>query len=208
MQLSRTRLRSGRPTRHRPPEAAGFTLVELVLAIGILGILMGAVCAAVFATARADVESTVRLDEARDVQFASIWFGNDVAGANAVTVGPGSGALCTVPVGSTVVVQFENDDIAVPPGAPPPAAAPYGLTPAQAFKTVYYWLPPAGTVPAALHRLTCVGSPATTTDITVARTLAAAAPGAPTTTATSVSLTITSLKTAQTFTLQGIRRPA
>ena len=76
-------------TRHRPSRRSedGFTLIELVISIGILGVVFSAMSLAMFGALRANKETTSRVDLTRDEQFAAAYFGGDVAGANSMSAG-------------------------------------------------------------------------------------------------------------------------
>jgi prepilin-type N-terminal cleavage/methylation domain-containing protein len=188
--LSRLRARLARARR----ADSGFTLIELVISVSILGLVMTAITTAMLVALKTNSETESRLTESRDVQFASTWFGDDVASANTVTAG--GTALCAVPAGSSVVVQFQNYDITTPPAAAPARTAPYGVTNPR---MVTYALTAAG----ELHRLVCGN--ATAADNVVAHSLAPTAPTV-TVSGTSATVTLTEKKSGETFTLRGNRR--
>jgi prepilin-type N-terminal cleavage/methylation domain-containing protein len=83
-------------TRHAAADAdGGFTLVELVVSIALLGVVMVGLTAVMLTALVADRETTTRLDENRDVQFVTAFLADDVQGATSVltggTAGCGSG---------------------------------------------------------------------------------------------------------------------
>jgi prepilin-type N-terminal cleavage/methylation domain-containing protein len=74
--------------RRRDPEA-GFTLVELILSIAILGVLMAAFVGLMFATMTSNKETKKRLDGTRAEQISSVYFGRDIQAAQ------GAGGIVT-----------------------------------------------------------------------------------------------------------------
>ena len=65
----------------RREQDAGFTLLELMLSIAILGILMAAFVGLMFATMTANNETKSRLDGTRAEQISSVYFGRDIQAA-------------------------------------------------------------------------------------------------------------------------------
>ncbi|MGQ0843284.1 MAG: PulJ/GspJ family protein [Sporichthyaceae bacterium] len=193
-------------TPSRSKRDAGFTLVELVVSMALLGVVMAAICGAMVTSLRTTAESEDRLGDSGDVQFASTWFGDDVAGANDVIAG--GTARCGSD--SAVVVQFLNRDQAAPTArptvAPSPAATP---TPAPVALQITYALRPITTPDGTfreLHRLACTATGTLRTDDVIARRLSAAVP-TPTVSARAVSLRLTpAAADAAPFTLHGTRR--
>jgi prepilin-type N-terminal cleavage/methylation domain-containing protein len=72
-------------TASRPD--SGFTLVELLLSVMLLGIISTALIGVMFAAATANQQTRQRLDGTRDEQFGSVYFGPDVQGATEVQAG-------------------------------------------------------------------------------------------------------------------------
>jgi prepilin-type N-terminal cleavage/methylation domain-containing protein len=70
---------------------AGFTLVELVVSIALLGVVMVGLTAVMFTALVTDRETAARLDESRDVQFVTAFLADDVQGATAVLAGGAAG---------------------------------------------------------------------------------------------------------------------
>ncbi len=64
---------------------AGLSLIELTIAVSILGLVMAAVTTTLVVALRATSEATDRLDRDNDVLFTSAHFGPDVAGAEHVS---------------------------------------------------------------------------------------------------------------------------
>lgn len=91
----------------------GFTLVELIIAIGLLGIVFTAISTVMLATLKTNLETKTRLDETRDEQFAAAYFASDVAGALTMTGTPGPAHCGT----GTAVAEFHGAtfDTNVPP---------------------------------------------------------------------------------------------
>jgi prepilin-type N-terminal cleavage/methylation domain-containing protein len=190
----------------------GFTLVELVISIAILGVVMVAITGALIVALKANKETDTRLDESRDVQFSSTWFGDDVQSANRIST---SGSPnCGTDPDTALVVKFANTDIAVVPASPP-------VVTTDAL-TVSYVLRPAATGGGKeLHRLACSPAAGVPMDTVVARLLSGVAADAPSVAcppvacsdpgARKVTLTLTAQRPTPTgagftYTLQGTRR--
>ncbi len=142
----------------------GFTLIELIISITILGILMAAVSAAMMVGLSTNATTGTRLDESRDEQFIAAYFSADAQGAKTIKAGVGVVATCKFPGGGgTLVVEFVGEDFS--------DDAALTLTP----RTVSYLRRPSpdgGTE--ELHRLVCVGgaaNPGPGEDTTLARNL-------------------------------------
>lgn len=71
-----TRSPSQRP--HRDPDA-GFTLIELVICVAIVGMVAAALTAITISELRNDTVTAARMDESFDVQFATTYWQRDVA---------------------------------------------------------------------------------------------------------------------------------
>lgn len=150
---------TGRLTRWRGPgDDAGFTLIELIISIAVLGVLVTAVAAAMFTALGTDKTTDARLSESRDLQTAASYLADDVAGAQSFAV---SG---TAECGSDPLLlelrgqQFNNSSL---------ATSEVVITYVLRSATV------DGAASRVLHRLTCEGatsaSLAQTGDVTVAR---------------------------------------
>jgi prepilin-type N-terminal cleavage/methylation domain-containing protein len=87
----------------------GFTLVELLIAVTVLGIMMSAVMGVMTVTMKSASVANTRLVESNDLRRATTYFAADVQGANSV-------ATATTPKCGTgvlkVVVEFLGQDFA------------------------------------------------------------------------------------------------
>ncbi len=94
-----TRLRSALAA----PDARGFTLVELLVAVTLLGIIMVAIGAMITTAFRTTTIVSDRLNASRAPKLVSTYWGPDVRGAN--TIKPGVGGCGGA--GGTPLVTFE-----------------------------------------------------------------------------------------------------
>ena len=90
--------------RRTRPDETGFTLVELVVSITILGILMPAIAAAMFAALSTNHSTDVRLSESRDTRLIAAYLPDDAAGATSFATG--GTARCGT--GGALVVEFRG----------------------------------------------------------------------------------------------------
>ena len=118
MQLMRRRLvRSDRGD-------SGFTLVEVVITVAILGVVTAALCGIVLQYLKTTADTTARLSESTDQQFISTYWQSDVSSlgkrsfattsvsaSQSVFEGAAYTGSCLVPGGS-VVVSFAWNDFA------------------------------------------------------------------------------------------------
>lgn len=84
-------------------DEAGFTLIELALAIGILGVVMIAIVSVMLTTLKVNQETQQRTDDSVDVQFATAYFTDDVYGAQSLAQGGTAGCGTTTPL-----IQFSG----------------------------------------------------------------------------------------------------
>lgn len=191
-----------------PSPDRGFTLVELVMAVSLLGIVMAAVTAALLVMISQQGETSGRLGAARDVGHSAVWFSEDVQGARTAVAG-GTPRCGTDPAGS-LVLQLVGDtfDAAALPAAPPAVGGPQPVVVAYVRRTVAV---PGGSM-VELHRLACSadGQAVPDSDRVLARELSAATPPAATVTnaagGTQVSLVLTPGNGAAATTLVARRR--
>lgn len=105
--------------RRRTREDDGFTLIELVLSVAILGVISAALCGVVLQYLKTTSDTSARLNESTDQQFISTYWQNDVSSLGRQTLNSSSAltpeqsvfvnsagpASCGTSVG-TVVVAF------------------------------------------------------------------------------------------------------
>ncbi|HET9657479.1 MAG TPA: prepilin-type N-terminal cleavage/methylation domain-containing protein [Kineosporiaceae bacterium] len=84
-------------------DEAGFTLIELVLAIGILGVVMIAIVSVMLTTLKVNQETQQRTDDSVDVQLATAYFTDDAYGAQSLAQGGTAGCGTTTPL-----IQFSG----------------------------------------------------------------------------------------------------
>jgi prepilin-type N-terminal cleavage/methylation domain-containing protein len=181
----------------------GFTLVELLVAVAILGIVMAAMTAAMVVALTGDKESGQRLGESTDVSFTASYLADDAQGANTFSAGaaPGCGT------DSSAVLELRGGSFT---GTQQPVVT-----------VVSYVLRPGHGSTRELHRLTCSGpqgSVAQVSDVVVARQVSAVtapvaqclqASGTATACSSAAAVTVRLLVTEESgfsFTLVGTRR--
>jgi prepilin-type N-terminal cleavage/methylation domain-containing protein len=199
---------------NRRADDDGFTLVELLISVTIMGIVVSALAGVLLVTLKTATGADVRLTESSDLMRATRYFTGDVLGAKTVTV-------ATTPKCGTdakAVIEFIGQDIA--DGATPPVTPP--VTPVVTTTVVSYVqrtvTGPTGTS-LELHRLTCKAATATptyplipVTAFAVVRRLSATAPTATClpacSTFTQVNLIVREKSGGLVYTLTGRRRTA
>lgn len=198
---------------------SGFTLIEMTIAIALLGVVMLALTAVLFGATTADRQSEARLDAGAAEQFASTYFAGDVQGARADDdahpasdgVVAGGTARCGT---SAPVVEFLSD-----------AYDASAVSTARIVVTTYVLTTGSsgGRPYTDLHRLVCEATntgalgaaplpapPAAfplvpTSDLVVARRLSATVPPSVSVSGGTVTLTLTPLEGAA-FAVTGQRR--
>lgn len=160
-------------------DESGFTLVELLLAIAISAIVLGAVTQVVIVFLKTSDETTARLIESRDSQVTSAYFANDVAAIGtrsftdpvnpvlkqSVEVGvANSGGLYPCGSSGTAAVRMAWDDVAKGPAITdlPVTSVMRAAYSARATGSTY-----------ELHRLLCKGTSTPVSDIVIAHDLTA-----------------------------------
>jgi len=158
----------------------GFTLVELLLAIAISAIVLGAVTQVVIVFLKTSDQTTARLVESRDTQTTSAYFANDVAAIGtrdyadatnpvlkqSVEVGvANTGGLYPCGTSGTASVRLTWDDVTKGPLTADP--------PVTTVTRVAYSAEAVGTR-FALHRLLCRGSSTVVSDSVIAHDLTVA----------------------------------
>lgn len=112
------------PRRRRPlrssPADAGFTLIELVMTVSIMGVIVIALTGVVISYFKATVDTQARMTESQDVQFAAAYWQRDVASIGVRSYDAASKSFplkqsvdvspsCALPGGTTVVTLAWSD---------------------------------------------------------------------------------------------------
>lgn len=102
----------GSLTRRSPHrDEGGFTLVEVLLAVTIMGVVVGALSLALIVAMRSTGAATERLGDSQSAQLLTKWFAGDVQQADAVDgvdTGPGTASGCAGADEGTNVVRFRT----------------------------------------------------------------------------------------------------
>jgi prepilin-type N-terminal cleavage/methylation domain-containing protein len=191
----------------------GFTLVELLISVAIMGTVLSAVSGITLVAIKTVAGADTRLTESNDLMRATRYFSGDVQSAKTVSIS-------TIPkcgTDSRAVVEFVGQDVA--DAATPPVMPP--VTPVATTTVVSYvqrTVTDTTGTRLELHRLTCAAPTITpvypltpVTDIPVVRWLSATAPTAtcvPSTCAavTQVNLVVREKSGGLVYTLTGRRR--
>ncbi|WP_408898893.1 type II secretion system protein J [Nocardioides sp. R1-1] len=92
----------------------GFTLVEMLMTVAIMGVIVTALCGIVISYFKTTVDTQARFTESLDVQFAAAYWQRDVASIGVRSYDAGTKTFplqqsvgvtpaCTLPAGTTVV---------------------------------------------------------------------------------------------------------
>lgn len=96
-----------------PQADEGFTLVELLVAVIIGALLVGAVTSALMMSLKVTSDASTRIDGTRDTELSSLYFATDVQSAATVVVPPATPACWVAPpagVTAQFVVAFSASD--------------------------------------------------------------------------------------------------
>jgi len=167
------RSRTGRHVSHGPGADDGFTLVELILAIVIIGIITVPLGDVVIGFLRNTDATTARLLESHDVQIASAYWAQDVASVGTRT------STSPYPLTQSVETGVAYGASLYPCGAA-------GTTPIVTLAWDDFTGPGAATLvrvaylvqASELHRIRCNGSAAVVSDIILAHGLDPSTPPA------------------------------
>ncbi|WP_233150001.1 prepilin-type N-terminal cleavage/methylation domain-containing protein [Kineosporia sp. A_224] len=186
-------------SQQRRPLDDGFTLIELIVAIAILGVVVVSITGVLFSAITANNSTRDRLDSTRSEQFTATYFADDVQSADASGVVTSGAAQCGT---SPLFVEFRGSSYV--PSSP---------TTSRTVVTTYVLRSTTvnGVAARELHRLSCEANAGALTpltparDVVVARALADSTPASPTVSGSRVSVALTRLD-GSTFTLVGERR--
>lgn len=188
---------------------SGFSLIELLVSIVILGIIIGALGGVMTMMLKVQTAADARVVASRDAQFSAQYFADDVQGAATVATGV---TPATCGGAGTAYVEFTGGSFAAPgaaPVLPTQAAAPITLSAAQTTVVSYVQQDASGV--GQLVRKSCVNGSLLST-VVVARnvdwsTAVTACLPACTSTMRNIKVTLATLSGDLTYTLEGTRRP-
>lgn len=161
--------------RARLQDSDGFTLIEMVISILILGVIMAPLTASYVLGLGTATSTAQAISNSTDAEAVATYLTPDVASAN--TVSPADmtvGQTCSG--GGTTILQFASKDLSVT-GTPPTIYVSYVLVVDNSAASALHL--PSGSVD-RLDRVTCDSSGTQTGSLTLARTLQAAPQPAPT----------------------------
>lgn len=172
---------------------SGFTLVELLVSIAVLGIVMSAIATALLVAMKSTAATATTLGESGDLQVAEAYFANDVGGANSManTGPPHCGA-------GTLVIELSGPDFDPATLTPQSRVISYVATTTAT---------PGGSSVTELHRLACVGAGSAAAplipseDVKIADELSEAAPPVAVCTDAAGTLGCSDVSTAATLTM-------
>lgn len=162
----------------RRREDGGFTLLELMICVGILGLIMGAIGASFWMAMNTQRATQTRLDVSHDAQMVSAVFTQDIAGATTVktTGSPNCGTLGSGAGAYTLVIDLVGgsfEPAAIPTAPPTASPAPVLWPSAAAITYVTRPVTVSGVNLLELHRWVCPNGTSTSVvrDEVVARQL-------------------------------------
>ena len=153
--------------RRRPPALdVGFTLVEMVISVLILGIIMVPLTTS-YVLGLGTASSTAQaVSNSSDAELVAAYLTTDISSANTVSAADmTAGQTCSG--GSTTILQFATTDLSVN-GAAPTIYVSYVLVPNTDAEGQLHLA--AGSVD-ELDRITCSASGSPTSSLTLARTI-------------------------------------
>ncbi|MEX1145216.1 MAG: prepilin-type N-terminal cleavage/methylation domain-containing protein [Acidimicrobiia bacterium] len=185
-------------TRRAVRHESGFTLIELMVAMAIMGIILVPIAGGLFVGLRTSDETSYRLAGSNDAQLLSTWLPPDLHSAGNqsgdVVAAPTANTECSG-LGNRLRIRWRATEIAG--GSATTYVAAYAIS--QASTGEY-----------RLIRYYCVGGGAASTHV-IARNLANSTAAAISTSGTKVTMTITekstpTTPTSYTFSVSGYRR--
>ena len=101
------------PPDRNPPTAAntgGFTLVELVVVVGVMGVVMAGITSILLVSMKSTEQAKEQLNESGGLRIASVYFNPDVHSADAIA-DSGSASCVEAPGNaSDLIVQLSGED--------------------------------------------------------------------------------------------------
>src|SRR5947209_6522111 len=95
---------------------AGFTLIEVLIALSLTAVIVGALAEALIVGVRTSDGTSQRLALSHDAEISARWFASDASSSDTVTTAASS---CSDGVSSTPVVQFQWTEHTPNGGSPP-----------------------------------------------------------------------------------------
>lgn len=92
---------------NRSPQIDGFTLIETLVVIAVIGLVAGALAVATTTFLRNEGSVSARITESRDLQNLTNFLPRDVASARSITNAPPAGGECGSGPGGTIELHME-----------------------------------------------------------------------------------------------------